>query len=109
MRKSALLVMFGISSYLIVRQWYKNGNSGIPTPSVLSRPVYAFGLLMLLADMLGNVAVVVGAMSTVVLAWQLPGASAKAPKKGSTNAAVRGKLSNTKGQVTQPTHPGANP
>jgi hypothetical protein len=109
MRKSALLVMFGLSSFWIVRAWYKNGNSGIPTPSVLSRPVYAFGLLMLLADMLGNVAVVVGAMATVTLAWQLPGANAKAPKKGSTNAAATGQLKNTKGQVQQPKKPGVNP
>jgi len=109
MRKAALMVMFGLSSFWIVRAWYQRGNSGIPTPSVLSRPAYAFGLLLLLSDMLGNVAVVVGAMSTVVLAWQLPGANAAAPKKSSTNAAVTNKLSNTKGQVQTATHPGANP
>lgn len=90
MKKSALLIMFGLSSFWIVRAWYKNGNSGIPTPSVLSRPAYAFGLLLLLSDMLGNVAVVVGAMVTVTLAWQLPGANATAPKKkkGSTSKTI---------------------
>ena len=109
MRKSALLVMFGLSSFWIVRAWYKNGNSGIPTPSVLSRPAYAFGLLLLLSDMLGNVAVAVGAMATVTLAWQLPGANATAPKKGPKNAVVTKKLGNTTGQIQQPTKPGVNP
>ncbi len=103
------MIMFGISSFLIVRAWYKNGNSGIPTPAVLSRPAYAFGLLLLLSDAVGNLAVAIGAMATVTLAWQLPGAKAAPPKKGPKNAAVTKKLSNTKGQVQQPKKPGVNP
>lgn len=105
MRKAALITMFGISTFLIVRAWYQRGNSGIPTPSVLSRPAYAFGLLLLLSDFVGNVAVVIGAMSTVVLAWQLPGVD----KTGAKGPKIKVRNTPKGTQVQPPKKPGVNP
>jgi len=96
--------MFGLSSFFIVRAWYQQGNSGIPTPTILSKPVYAFGLLMLLTDALGNIGLVFGAAMTLGLAWQAQQPSTKTKGKPGVNITPH----KTSGPVPAPTKPGAN-
>ena len=111
MRKAALLTMFGLSTFLIVRAWYQQGNSGIPTPSVLSKPAYAFGLLMLLSDWLGNVAVVVGGMATVGLLWQAQSIASRSgpPATKTKKPGVNPKVTNTPTNQQPTKKPGVNP
>lgn len=96
MRKSALLVMYGISVTLILRQWYKT-NSGIPTPSVLRNPSYAFTLLLIASDFMEGLPMVLGAAVMFSLAFQAQdlakaqtkGSKTTSPKKPSTQTTAK--------------------
>lgn len=61
--------MFGVSVTLILKNYYKS-NSGIPRPSVLATPVYAFTLLLLMAEFLQALPLFFGAAVTMSLYLQ---------------------------------------
>lgn len=87
MRKSAILMMFGISTFLIVREWYREGNTGIPTPTVLQKPAYAFGILLLASDFLENIAVVFSVAIMFSLAFQAQNQAQQTTQKKTTKKA----------------------
>jgi hypothetical protein len=103
-RKAPLLLLYGICCFLILRQWYKS-NSGMPNPTAISKPSYAFGVLLLTADMIGNLSVVFGVALTLGLAYQAQAANAKS----TTSTTSKTPPSKSTGQVPAPKHPGANP
>ena len=68
MRKAVILTMFGISMFMLLRAWYQQGNNGLPTPSVISKPGWAFGVLLIASDFMETIPVVFAIAITFMLA-----------------------------------------
>jgi hypothetical protein len=64
MRKGVILFFYGISLFLVIKEWYAKGNQGIVEPYVMAGPTYAFAILALMADFLGALPVVISAAAT---------------------------------------------
>lgn len=73
MKKAVVLMLFVVAVYFILDAYYKEGNSGIPNPSVLTAPTYLYGALALSADFLEGFPIVLAAGLTVALIWQAQG------------------------------------
>ena len=67
--KSLLLFLYGVSLYITLSAWYKNGNSGIPDGTVIAPATYLFAVLLLTANFLQGLPVILGTASTLVL-WE---------------------------------------
>jgi hypothetical protein len=73
MKKAAILFMYGTVLFFVLRRYYAQGNSGLPTPTVLAAPTYLYGIAAITADFAGGLPVVVAAGLTVALIWQIQG------------------------------------
>lgn len=67
MSKAFLLFLYGISVYITLDAWYKNGNSGMPDPAVIAPATWLFAILALASDFLEGLPIILGAASTVIL------------------------------------------
>lgn len=70
MKKAVVLMLFAVAVYFILDAYYKEGNSGLPNPSVLTAPTYLYGALALSADFLEGFPIVLAAALTMALIWQ---------------------------------------
>ena len=79
MKKPIILLLYGVALFFILRRYYNQGNSGLPTPTVLAAPTYLYGIGLLVSDFGGGVPVVIMAGLTLGLIWrtQAEGTSAK--------------------------------
>lgn len=92
--KAIVLFMFGVALYFILRAYYRQGNTGLPNPQVLSAPTYLYGILALAADFLAGFPIVLAAGLTMALVWQAQGVDPKTGKvtdSTSVNPAVNPK------------------
>jgi hypothetical protein len=65
--KSYLLLLYSISLFITLKAWYKQGNSGMPDPTVIGPATYLFALLLLSANFLGGLAPILGTSMTFLL------------------------------------------
>lgn len=84
--------MYGVALFFILQKYYANGNSGLPSPTVLTAPTYLYGILALSSDFLDNFPIVLAAGLTVALIWQAQSANTtqktgkSTPPKAVTNS-----------------------
>jgi len=62
--------MYGVALFFILRRYYANGNSGLPSPTVLAAPTYLYGIAALTTDFAGGFPVLIAAGMTMALIWQ---------------------------------------
>lgn len=69
MSKALVVFLFGLTLYITLNAWYKEGNTGTPDPSVIAPSAYLFGILALTADFLEGLPVILAAALTFIL-WE---------------------------------------
>lgn len=85
MKNSLILFLYGVALFFVLRTYYNEGNSGMPTPTVLAAPTYLYGILSIVSGFTGALTVPIAAGLTVSLIWQT---NARAPEnlpKAKTN------------------------
>lgn len=65
--KAYLLLLYSISLFITLNAWYKQGNSGVPAPTVIAPATYLFALLLLAANFLDGLPAIVGTSMTMLL------------------------------------------
>lgn len=75
MAKSFILLLYGVALFFVIRNYYSQGNSGIPSPQVVRNPSYLYGILALSADFIPGLPIALAAALTVALIWQINGQS----------------------------------
>lgn len=78
--------MYGVALFFILQKYYKNGNSGLPSPTALTAPTYLYGILALSSDFLDNFPIVLAAGLTVALIWQAQSSPTATPTGKTTPA-----------------------
>jgi hypothetical protein len=94
MRKAAILSMFGFSIFLILKNYYaQQGHTGLPEPTLLTKPVYAFGVLAFMADLIpGNTVPFLAVATTLGLWYKSQDAATTAAKKPAKKPANKPKV-----------------
>lgn len=67
MGKPVIIFLFGVTLFITLNSWYKQGHSGAPDPSVIAPAAYLFGILALTADFLEGLPVILAAATTFIL------------------------------------------
>jgi hypothetical protein len=65
--KAYLLLLYSVSLFITLNAWYKQGNSGVPDPSVIAPATYVFALLLLAANFLDGLPAIIGTSMTFIL------------------------------------------
>lgn len=65
--KAYLLLLYSVSLYITLNAWYKQGNSGVPDPTVIAPATYVFALLLLASNFLDGLPAIIGTSLTFLL------------------------------------------
>lgn len=87
--KAYLLLLYSISLYITLNAWYKQGNSGVPDPTVIAPATYVFALLLLAANFLDGLPAIIGTSMTFILYLRAHGENPSGVKSKTTS---KGKL-----------------
>lgn len=87
--KAYLLLLYSISLYITLSAWYKQGNTGVPDPTVIAPATYVFALLLLAANFLDGLPAILGTSMTFILYLRAHG---KNPSGASTKTTAKSKL-----------------
>ena len=107
--KAFILAMYLVALFIILKNYYNKGNSGMPYPTTITAPSYLYAVLGLTADFTGGVSTVLAAGLTLGLFYRthMQGADPITIKTGpGTSAKI--KPHSQKGQVPQAVKPGTN-
>ena len=88
MKKSFILALYGVALYFVLRNYYRQGNTGIPDPRVIGAPTYLYGILSLVTDFTGGFTIPLAAGMTFALAIRNTGT--QSPSSNSVSAATAG-------------------
>lgn len=77
--KAFIIFLYGVALSIIVKRWYGNGNTGLPSPDVITAPSYLYGVLALTSDFLEGLPVVLAAGLTAGLYYATHNASKAVP------------------------------
>lgn len=103
MRKSVILILYGVVLYFVLKRYYANGNAGLPDPKTLNAPTYLYGILLLSADFTGGLSMVLAAGLTVAFIWQTQN------KQGTSQSSKSNFFSNPTQQVKTATATAGQP
>lgn len=93
--KAYLLFLYAVSLYITLNSWYKEGNTGIPDPTVIGPATYLFALLLLSANFVGGLSAILGTSMTFLLFNRAQGqqpVTQSHPHKGAKNKSPQLKL-----------------
>lgn len=71
MKKGAIILLMGVALYFVLKNYYAQGNQGIPNPETVMPAFYLYGLLALSTEFLDNFPVILAAALTVALIWRV--------------------------------------
>lgn len=80
--KPLLLFLYATALYFVLSGWYRNGNTGIPSPKVLAAPTYLYSILGIVSGFTGGFTIPVALGLTFTLVLQ----SKKQPSTAATYA-----------------------
>lgn len=100
--KSIILGLYLVAIFIILKNWYNQGNSGMPYPTTIAAPSYLYAVLGLTADFTGSFGTVLAAGLTLGL-YYATHTGKTIIKTGVQN------VKPTEKPVKSPTHPGVNP
>lgn len=103
--KAFILSMYLVALFIILKNYYDKGNSGMPYPSTITAPSYLYGVLALTSDFTGGLSTVLSAGLTLGLFYRthMTGNDPIAVKTGPQN-----KTGTKKQAPPQAVKPGAN-
>lgn len=68
--KSFILAMYLVAQFLVLRNYYKKGHSGIPYPTTITAPAYLYAALGIASGFLEGIPVVLSAGLTLGLYYR---------------------------------------
>lgn len=89
MSKALIIFMFGITLYVTINAWYKEGNTGAPDPTVIAPAAWLFGVLALTADFLEGLPVILAVALTFIL-WERTTPATKPTTKQTMSVGKKG-------------------
>jgi hypothetical protein len=90
--KAYLLLLYAISLFITLNAWYKEGNSGVPAPTVVAPVTYVFALLLLAANFLEGLPAIIGTSMTFLLYLRAHGQSTTSGTPSTSNPKSKLKL-----------------
>lgn len=107
--KAFILSMYLVALFIILKNYYNKGGTGMPYPTAITAPSYLYAVLGLTSDFTGGISTVLSAGLTLGLFYRthMRGVDPIKIKTGPTTSATIHPHSQ-KAQVPQPTKPGTN-
>lgn len=90
--KAYLLLLFSVSLYITLNAWYKEGNSGVPAPTVIAPVTYVFALLLIAANFLEGLPAITGTALTMMLYLRAHGQTSNTATPSQSNPKSKLKL-----------------
>jgi hypothetical protein len=108
--KAFILSMYLVALFIILKNYYNKGNSGMPYPTTITAPSYLYGVLALTSDFTEGLSGVLAAGLTLALFYRthMTGNDPISIKTGPGNAPAKITPHNQPGKVPQATKPGTN-
>lgn len=107
--KAFILAMYFVALFIILKNYYNKGNSGVPYPTTITAPSYLYAVLGLTADFTGGLSTVLAAGLTLGLFYRthMQGVDPIKIQTGPGSTATI-KPHSQKAQVPKPVKPGTN-
>lgn len=99
--KAFILSLYFVALFIILKNYYNQGNSGMPYPTTITAPSYLYAVLALTSDFTGGLSTVLAAGLTMGLFYRTHNGNNPLPTK--TGPGSTSKKTGTKtGTATQP-------
>ena len=70
MKSSVILFLYGTALFFVTRTYYRQGNTGMPSPTVLGPSSYLYGILGIVGGFTGSLTIPIAAGLTIALIWR---------------------------------------